>query len=122
RVGVDRVLSGVRREQDVGLIKALALGDDVAAVEPLQHDAREYEMRGRRSDVDPHREHAQFVFFAEGTPGVGEENAAALNVLAHARALAYSSFRGAAQRRTRNPYSRRMGLWIPGSSLRSVPE
>jgi hypothetical protein len=44
--------------QDVGLKKAFALGDDIAAVEPLQHNAREYEMRGRRSDVDPDRKHA----------------------------------------------------------------
>ena len=58
RLGVDRLLRRVGRDQDVGLKKAFALGDDIAAVEPLQHNAREYEMRGRRSDVDPDRKHA----------------------------------------------------------------
>src|SRR5665647_3911161 len=34
----------------------------------------------------------------------------------------YSSFRGAAKRRARNPYSAALGLWIPGPALRVVPE
>ncbi len=86
RIGVDGVFAGIGRQQDVGLIEALALGDDIAAVEPLQHDAREYQVRGRRADIDADREHAELVIFAEGAPGVGEEDAAA-DFIAHAISL-----------------------------------
>ena len=34
----------------------------------------------------------------------------------------YTSFRGAAQRRARNPYSRGLCSWIPGLALRAIPE
>ena len=78
RVGVDGFLGRVGREQNVGLIEAFALGDDIAAVEPLQHDAREHKVRGRRADVDADREHAQLVLLAERAAGRGKENAAAL--------------------------------------------
>ena len=69
RVGVDRLLGRIGREQDVGLIEGLALGDDVAAVEPLQHDAREHEMRGRRADVDADAENADLVLVVERAAG-----------------------------------------------------
>ncbi len=46
-VGVDRHVGGVGREQDVGFVEHLALGDDVAVVEPLQQQAREHEVRCR---------------------------------------------------------------------------
>jgi len=61
-------------------IDADALGDDVAAVKPFQHDAREHEVRGRRADIDADRKHAQLVLFAEGAPGRGKENAPALRL------------------------------------------
>ena len=50
--GVDLFFAGIGREQDVGLVEGLARGHDIAAVEPLQHDAGEHEMRGRGADVD----------------------------------------------------------------------
>ena len=45
-LGVDLLLGGIGREQDVGLVEGLAGGDDVAAVEPFQRDAGEHQMRG----------------------------------------------------------------------------
>ena len=83
RLGVDGVLGGIRRQQDVGGVERLALGDDVAAVEPLQHDAREHQMRGRRADVDADAEHDDLVLALERTARRGKENAAALLVFVH---------------------------------------
>ena len=77
RIGVDLVLGRVGREQDVGLVEGLALGHDVAAVEALQYDAREHEVRGRRADVDPDAEDADLVLALQAAPGRGEENPAA---------------------------------------------
>ena len=78
RVGVDGVLGGVGRQQDVGGVERLALGDDIAAVEPLQHDAREHQMRCRRADVDADAEHDDLVLALQRAAGRGKENAAAL--------------------------------------------
>ncbi len=44
RIGVDRLFGRVGREQNVGLIEAFALGHDIAAVQPLEHDAREHQV------------------------------------------------------------------------------
>ena len=65
-------------------VERLALGDDVAAVEPLQHDAREHQVRGRGADVDADAEHDDLVFALERAPGRGKENAAALVFVGHA--------------------------------------
>ena len=46
RLGVDLLLGGIGREQDIGLVEGLAGGDDIAAVEPFQRDAGEHQMRG----------------------------------------------------------------------------
>jgi hypothetical protein len=69
RIGVDFFRSRVGRQQNVRLVKAFPFGDDVAAVEPLQHDAGEHEVRRRRADVDADRQDAQFVLFAERASG-----------------------------------------------------
>src|SRR5581483_12440721 len=61
----------------VGLVERLALGDHVTAVEPLQHDAGEHEVRGRRADVDPDAQHADLVLLGERASGRGEEDAPA---------------------------------------------
>ena len=87
RLGVDGVLGGVGRQQDVGGVERLALGDDIAAVEPLQHDPREHQMRGRRADVDADAEHDDLVLALERAPGRGKENAAALVFVVHRRLL-----------------------------------
>ena len=44
RVNGFLALTGIGREQNVGLVEGLARRHHVAAVEPLQHDAREYEV------------------------------------------------------------------------------
>jgi hypothetical protein len=77
RIGVDRFFGGIRREKDVGLVEGLALGDDIAAVEPLQHDAREHEVGGRGADIDPDAQHADLVFSLQAASGGGKENPAA---------------------------------------------
>src|ERR1700689_2036223 len=65
-------------------------------------------MRGRGADIDADREHAELIFFAERAPGGGKENAPALGfVVGHV--FLTPSFRGAAQRRARNPYPLRWG-------------
>ena len=65
RLGVDGVLGRVGRQQDVGGVERLALADDVAAVEPLQHDPREHQMRCRRADIDADAEHDDLVLALE---------------------------------------------------------
>ena len=45
RLGVDLLLGGIGREQDIGLVEGLAGGDDIATVEPFQRDAGEHQMR-----------------------------------------------------------------------------
>src|SRR5439155_12574220 len=52
-------------------------GDDVATVEPLQHDAREDQMGGRGANIDADAEDDDFVLLDERAPGAGEEDAAA---------------------------------------------
>ena len=47
RFGVDGFALGVGRQQNVRAVECLALAHHIAAVEPLQHDAREHQMRGR---------------------------------------------------------------------------
>ncbi len=74
RVGVDLILGRIGREQNVGLIEGLALGDDIAAVEPFQHDARKHEMRCRRADVDPDAQDADLVLSLQAASGGGKEN------------------------------------------------
>ena len=85
RVGVDGLLAVRRigREQDVGLVEGLALGDHVAAVEPFQHDAREHQMRGRRADVDADAEHDDLVLIDQRAPRAREKNAAANGFFGH---------------------------------------
>ena len=105
RLRVDLLLGRIGREQDVGLEEGLASGDDVAAVEPLQHDAREHQMRGRRADVDADAENDDLVLVDQRAPGRGEEDAAALGfVIAHRANPRLSSprKRGPSNHRCRN--------------------
>ena len=74
---VDRILARIGREQDVGLVKDLALAHHIAGVEPLQHDARKHEVRGGRADVDADAEQADLVLAFERSALAGKENAAA---------------------------------------------
>ena len=115
-VGVDRLLAVGRigREQDVGLIEGLALGDDVAAVEPLQHDAREHEMRGRRADVDADAEHEISSSSTSERPVLRKEYAAACGFFGHSiNAPSLSVIRGA-RAKPRKPASITTHVWICG--------
>ncbi len=78
RFRVDLILGRIGREQNIGLIKGLAFGHDITAVEPLQHDAREHEMRGRRPDIDANAQDADFIFFRERAAGRRKEYATAV--------------------------------------------
>src|SRR5213082_3042664 len=51
-----------------------ALGHDVAVVEPLEHEAREHEVRGGRADVDADAREADLVLDLKAAPDVGEED------------------------------------------------
>src|SRR6266699_6483784 len=68
----------------------LALGHDVAVVEPLEHQAREDEVRGRGADVDADARETDLVLDLEAAPDVAEEDPAA-GFLAHAKPRATSS-------------------------------
>ncbi len=76
-------LARIGREQNVGLIEGLALCHHVAAVEPLQHDAREYEVRGRGADVDADAEDDDLVLVNERAAGRGKEDASTLRFVIH---------------------------------------
>ncbi len=69
RVGIDVLLRRIGREQDVGLVERLALAHHVAGIEPLQHNAREHEVRGRGADIDADGEQADFVLFGQRASG-----------------------------------------------------
>ena len=73
---VDRLPGFVGREQDVGMMERLAPSHDIAAVEPFEHDAREDEMRGRRTDIDADAHQANLVLERQGPAGVGKEGPA----------------------------------------------
>ena len=82
---VDLLLGGIGREQDIGLVESLTGGDDVAAIEPFQNDAREHEMRGGGADIHPDAEHDDLVLVDQRASGAGEEDAAACLVVGHVR-------------------------------------
>ena len=81
RVRVDGFVRRVGRQQDVGFVECLAQRNDVAAVQPLQHDPREHQMRGRRADIHAHRQDADLVFTLERASLAGEENPAAFRFI-----------------------------------------
>ena len=64
------------------MIERFPGGDDVAAVEPLQNDARKYQMRGGRTDIDADAQDDDLIFLDERAPGAGEKNAAAFGLVA----------------------------------------
>jgi len=43
-LGVDLLLGGIGRKQDIGLVEGLSGGNDIATVEPFQRDAGEHQM------------------------------------------------------------------------------
>ena len=69
RVDVDEPIAFEGREQDRRAVDDLALDDDVAARErvrePLQPQAREHDVRGRRTDVDADRREDDVVRLKE---------------------------------------------------------
>src|SRR5581483_10155126 len=77
-LGVDFLARGIRRQQNVGLIEGFPLGDDVTALEPLQHDTGKNQMRRRGADVDADAENANFILAFQRTSGAGKINAPAL--------------------------------------------
>ena len=84
RLGVDGLTGRIGREQDVGLVEGLAGGDHVAAVEPLQHNAREHEMRSRRADIDTDAENDDLVLVDQRASRAREEDAPAYGFVRHA--------------------------------------
>jgi len=64
-VDVDGIVGPVGRQQNRRLPEDFSLDDDETARqggrEPLQVHAREHQMRGRRSDIDPHRRQLDIV-------------------------------------------------------------
>ncbi len=87
-LGVDLLLGGIGREQDIGLVEGLAGGDDVATVEPFQRDAGEHEMGGGGPDVHPDAQDDDLVFIDERAPSAGEENTAAVGLVVTHGAMA----------------------------------
>jgi hypothetical protein len=99
RLRVDLFLGGIGREQDVGVVEGFARADDITAVEPLQHDAGEHEMRGGRADIDADAQDDDFVLVDERASRAGEEDTAAF--VSHRATIA--SFRGPMTGSAREP-------------------
>ena len=83
RIGIDRRIVGIGRQQDVEFVHDLALRHDVAIVEPLQHQPRKDEMGGRRADVDTDAHEADLVLLFEAPADIGEEDASANRFIGH---------------------------------------
>src|SRR6266545_3723473 len=81
---VDGSVARIRSEKNLGLVNDLALGHDVAVVEPLEHEAREDEVRSGRADVDADADETNLILQLEAAPDVAEEDPAA-RFLAHAK-------------------------------------
>jgi len=75
---------GIGREKDFGFVDDLALGHDVAVVEPFEHQAREDEVRGGGADVDADADQADLILGFEAAPDAAEEDPAA-GFLAHSK-------------------------------------
>ena len=83
RLGVDRHVVGVGRQQHVGFVDDFALGHDIAVVQPLKHQAREHKVRGGRTDIDANTDEADFVLFLEAAPHIREKHASADGLVIH---------------------------------------
>jgi len=81
RIGVDRVVVAVRRQQHLGFMQQRALDHHVTGVEPFQHDPRERKMRGRRADVDADADQRDLVFGFHAAADIRKEYPTALLIL-----------------------------------------